>query len=122
MSEILQDDIREERIAMEIVVDAYNEEEVAMGWYYYLQDKINFPFKARWINRHEPEGRNVIAIEMSSEDYCLDDMFIEVVYREGDFEDIFSARLSEIKPLKTDAATTEAIDDWHYWVKRGYQF
>ena len=122
MSEILQDDIREERISMEVVVDAYNEEEVAMGWYYYLQDKINFPFKAQWLNRNKPEGRNVTVIEMSPEDDCQGDMFVEVVYKEGDFEDVFSARLSEIEPLKADSATTEAIDDWHYWTKRGYQF
>ncbi len=29
---------REDRIAFEIVVDAYDETERAMGWYYYLQD------------------------------------------------------------------------------------
>ena len=81
MSEISQDDIREERISMEVVVDAYDEEEVAMGWYYYLQDKINFPFKALWINSHKSEGRNVMAIKMSPEDDCLKDMFVEVDLR-----------------------------------------
>jgi hypothetical protein len=30
---------------MKIIVDAYNEEEQAMGWYYYLDGKLNFPFK-----------------------------------------------------------------------------
>jgi hypothetical protein len=30
-----RDEAREERISMEIVVDAYNEVERAMGWYYY---------------------------------------------------------------------------------------
>jgi len=28
---------REKRIDMEIVVDAYNQQERAMGWYYYLE-------------------------------------------------------------------------------------
>jgi hypothetical protein len=32
---------------MEIVVDAYGMEERAMGWFYYLQDKIAFPFIAK---------------------------------------------------------------------------
>lgn len=36
----------ENRIEMEIVVDAYDESERAMGWYYYLQDNLNVPFKA----------------------------------------------------------------------------
>ena len=29
---------REDRIVMEIVVDAHDEEEQAMGWYYYLEE------------------------------------------------------------------------------------
>ena len=31
------------RINMEMVVDAYNEEERAMGWYYYLEDRLHLP-------------------------------------------------------------------------------
>jgi hypothetical protein len=38
---------RERRIEMQAVVDAYNAEERAMGWYYYLEGKLKFPFKAR---------------------------------------------------------------------------
>ena len=34
---------REERITMEIVVDAYGPEEQAMGWYSYLEEKLQFP-------------------------------------------------------------------------------
>ena len=36
MSKIEKDEVREHRIAMEVVVDAYDEMERAMGWYYYL--------------------------------------------------------------------------------------
>ena len=41
-----QNEDGEERIAMEIIVDAYGPEEQAMGWYYYLEDKLQFPFSA----------------------------------------------------------------------------
>ena len=37
---------RDERIAMEIIVDANGPEEQAMGWYYYLEDELHFPFTA----------------------------------------------------------------------------
>jgi hypothetical protein len=46
MANLEQDAEREERITMEIVVDAYGPEEQAMGWYYYLQDTMQFPFTA----------------------------------------------------------------------------
>lgn len=51
MSREKKDEAREDRIAMEVVVDAYGEEERAMGWYYYLDDKLNFPFLARCVTK-----------------------------------------------------------------------
>jgi hypothetical protein len=42
-----RDEEREQRITMEIVVDAYTPQEQAMGWYYSLQDRLHFPFVAR---------------------------------------------------------------------------
>ena len=119
MSEVELNEIRENRIANEAVVDAYEEEEIAMGWYYYLQERLNFPFKARWGDR---SSDRITVLKMSTEDDCLNDMYVEVLYREGDLEDVFSARLSEIHPVDVDRATEEAIADWHYWVNRGYQF
>ena len=44
-----KDDEREERIHMEIVVDAYDSVERSISWYYYLDDTLQFPFKARCI-------------------------------------------------------------------------
>ena len=44
-----KDAAREQRISMEAVVDAYGPEERSMGWYYYLADKISFPFIAECI-------------------------------------------------------------------------
>jgi hypothetical protein len=41
------DEAREERIQMEIVVDCYNESERYSGWICYLEDKLEFPFRAR---------------------------------------------------------------------------
>jgi hypothetical protein len=46
-----EDKGREDRIIMVVVVDAYNEEERAVGWYYYAADNLEFPFKARCMLR-----------------------------------------------------------------------
>jgi hypothetical protein len=51
MAPIKENKERERRIDMEIVVDAYNEVERAMGWYYYLQGGLKFPFKVRCIRK-----------------------------------------------------------------------
>lgn len=48
----------EERITMEIIVDAYGPEEQAMGWYYHLEQQLQFPFTAICIDH---ETRSVAA-------------------------------------------------------------
>ena len=82
-----RDEEREERITMEIVVDAYGPEEQAMGWYYYLQDTMQFPFPATCISKRRSspvkEGATVEVVGMASEDECDREMFVEIDW-EGD--------------------------------------
>ena len=61
MAKIERDAAIEERIRMEIVVDAYGPEEQAMGWYYYLQDTMQFPFTASCINLSSTARKQLVA-------------------------------------------------------------
>ncbi|MDB9309050.1 calcium-binding protein [Aphanizomenon sp. CS-733/32] len=120
------DDIREHRIKTEILVDADDKEERAMGWYYYLDDTLNFPFLARWKKKSRKssvvEEKEVEVLGMAPDDECLKDMFVEVGYPGGKDEDIFTAKLSEIEAIDADEDTKEALADWQYWLGRGYKF
>ena len=107
---------------MEAIVDAYDTEEQIMGWYYYLEDKINFPFKAQCIaKRHISPlivGEEVEAIQMITENECMCEMFVEVRWSGR----TFGVPLSQLRAVEADSETQEAIEDWHYWVARGYRF
>ena len=122
MPKVARNGSREHRIDMEIVVDAYNEEERAMGWYYYLEDSLHFPFKARCVlKRHVSPlsvGEEVEAVRMAPEDECDHEMFVEVSWQDR----VFSAPLAQLKAIKADKETQQAVEDWHYWVGRGYLF
>jgi len=122
MSTVERDETREDRILMEAIVDANGPEEQAMGWYYYLDDKIHFPFKAKCIaaRRISPlkEGEEVQVVGMAPEDECEHEMFVEVSW----LKRTLAVPLAQLKALEGDDATQEAIDDWHYWVARGYEF
>ena len=76
-----RDETREERILMEIVVDAYNEQERAMGWYCYLEDTLNFPFLTRCISERAISplrvGDEVEVVGMAPVDECEREMFVE---------------------------------------------
>ncbi|MBE9035528.1 calcium-binding protein [aff. Roholtiella sp. LEGE 12411] len=117
---------REHRIKTEIIIDAEDKEERAMGWYYYLDDTLNVPFMAKWAKKgrksNTVEEKQVEVLGMAPDDECLKDMFVEVVYPDGKDEDVFSAKLSEITAIDADSETQEALADWHYWLARGYKF
>ena len=72
--------IREERIHNEAIVDAYGPEEQALGWYYYLENKIQFPFTARCIASKvvSPlrKGETVDVRGLAPEDSCAHDMLV----------------------------------------------
>ncbi|NDJ21391.1 calcium-binding protein [Nostoc sp. B(2019)] len=126
MPSVEPDENREHRIKTEIIIDAEDKEERAMGWYYYLDDTLNVPFMARWTKKGRKsttvEEKQVEVLGMAPDDECLKDMFVEVVYPDGKDEDVFSAKLSEIVAIDADSETQEALADWHYWLARGYKF
>ena len=68
------DPTREQRIIDEIVVDAYGEEERAMSWYCHLEEKLEFPFKARCVAPRTisplKKGEKVAVIAMAQEAAC----------------------------------------------------
>ena len=118
-----RDEKREERITNEIIVDAYGPEEQAMGWYYYLENELRFPFKATCIRRREVSPLTVKdeveVMGMPSEDECEREVFVSIRWGKGKL----AVPLAQLKPAKgTDAKTRKAIEDWHYWVGMGYQF
>jgi Calcium binding len=113
---------REHRIEMEAVVDAYGREERAMGWYYYLEGKLDVPFKARVQTSHSVSplaiGEEVEVLGMAPEEVCESDMFVWVRWPKRNL----AVPLSQLQPLTDDGATKEAVADWHYWVNQGYEF
>jgi len=121
MPRIERDEEREDRISMEAIVDAYGSEEQAMGWYYYLGDKIQFPFEARCIRERKISplrvDENVRVAGMVSENDCLNEMFVEIEWSGR----TFGVPLSQLEGIEVDENTEEAISDWHYWVGRGYR-
>jgi hypothetical protein len=114
-----RDPIREDRIENEAIVDATPEEQ-AMGWYYYLESKIRFPFAAKCIATDvvSPlrKGETVEVIRMAPENNCEHDMFVQVRLQGRKM----AVPLSQLAAIYPDESIEEAIGDWHYWVALGY--
>lgn len=116
-----KDDMREHRIAMEAVVDAYGSSECAMGWYYYLDGKLKVPFKAR-CRFARPISvlkvkEEVEVLSMAPEEECESELFVWV----GRAGERIAVPLVQLRALSKDRETQEAVGDWLYWVDRGYK-
>ncbi len=119
-----QEEEREERITMEIIVDSYNESEAWTGWFCYLENTLSFPFKASCIKSRKTSplkpGEHVTVVGMLNDDEGagLGEMMVEAECE----DDTMGIPLAQIKGINVDKKTAEAIADWHYWVAQGRQF
>jgi len=116
-----KDEMREERIAMEAVVDAYDSIERAMGWYYYLHDKMKVPFKAR-CRFARPISvlkvkEEVEVLSIAPEEECNSEIFVWVRRASARM----AVPLAQLQPLSKDQETQESVGDWLYWIDRGYE-
>jgi len=122
MPRVEKNDEREHRIMMEIIVDAYGAEEQAMGWYYYLDDTLKFPFYTKCITNRVISplkvGDEVDVFGLAPEYECENEMFVMMRWE----RDGLAVPLMQLEVVHGDDQTREAVEDWHYWVNRGYQF
>jgi hypothetical protein len=113
---------REDRFTDEVVVDAYNEEERAMGWYYYAAESFAFPFKARCALKRSTSplkvGDRVEVIGMAPDD---DRMQAVMVLIKWEGEDL-AVPLIQLDSPESTGLTRQVLTDWKYWVNRGYTF
>lgn len=114
--------VRENRIHDEIIVDANGPEEQAMSWYYYLEDKIPFPFHAACTASRASsplrKGETVEVRRLAPEDACSADMLVTIRWQDRNM----AVPLSQLTATNSDESTRQAIEDWLYWLGQGYCF
>ena len=122
MTKARRNNDRENRISEEIIVDAYGPEEQAMSWYYYLEDKIQFPFHAQCVASVPTsplrKGDSVEIRKMAAEDRCSTDMLVMTRCNNRNI----AVPLSQLRAIDVDESTIQAIEDWHYWIAQGNCF
>ncbi len=121
MERIPTDEERDQRILMEIIVDANGPEEQAIGWYSYLDDHLQFPFLTTCTARRATSplrvGDEVEVVGMAPEEECEHEMFVLTPWE----RDTLAVPLSQLEVVHGDEQTRQAVEDWHYWTARGYQ-
>ena len=88
-----------------------------MGWYYYMEDKLNFPFFATTeIEKRngEKEIKKVEVLKLTCKEEFGDDMTVGVAFDEY----LHSVPLLSLKNIEADEESLEAVGDWRYWKKQ----
>jgi hypothetical protein len=113
---------REARIVDEIIVDAYTEEERAMGWYCYLEGEMRFPFEAECVKQRAisplRKGEKIQITALAPDEDCAHQILVLGRWSGR----ILGVPLAQLRPIDVDEATAQAIADWHYWVAHEHQF
>jgi hypothetical protein len=107
---------------MEIVVDCYDAWEQAMGWDYYLEDNIEFPFVAACVKKRSISplklNERVDVVCLPPIEICEQEMFVEIIWNDRKV----SVPLDQLGYAGRNKDARRAVEDWHYWVVQGYRF
>ncbi|GHT17152.1 calcium-binding protein [Planctomycetales bacterium] len=116
------DPVREQRINYEIVVDAYDSDERAMGWHVSIDDTIqkNVRCRCRKTRSMSPLkiGEEVDVLGVAPADDCESEMFVLVSWNDREL----AVPLEQLEPIRGGAKSIEIIEDWLYWCLMGYKF
>jgi hypothetical protein len=123
MPERPRDEARERRLRLELAADAYGPEEQAAGWYAYLEDPLRFPFPARCVAARATSplrvGDEVEVVGLAPQEACAHEMVVLTPRGRRPLA-VPLAQLRAAPGGAVDAPTRQAVEDWHYWVGRGY--
>ncbi|TXK36898.1 hypothetical protein FVR03_16535 [Pontibacter qinzhouensis] len=106
------------KIDYEIIVDCYDETEVSMGWYYFFEENLEFPFKATVPLRKKDgstEIKVVKVVALASDEEGITDNDFELEIENGEY--LMDVSYSELTNIKASAQTREAFQIWDFWVK-----
>jgi hypothetical protein len=109
------DEEREHRIRNEAIPDAYGEEEVAMSWYYYMADNLEFPIKAKVklrLRGGKTEEKTVKIVEVDPKSETS--LTLRLGITEGKSDRVQYISPEDIVSIQTTEGNLEILNDWLY--------
>ena len=93
----------------------------ARGMRNYLEGTLQFPFLAHCVAERAISpllvGDEVEIVGLAPEEECRHELFVETPWERR----TLAVPLSQLTGITADETTQQAIEDWRYWVQRGYE-
>ena len=115
-----KDAAREPRIHRDSIAEAAGPEEHATSWYTARAATLQVPVPAtctarRAVSPLEP-GEECDVVGIAPEEECPHAMFVLLRWRPHEL----AVPLHQGDGIQVEEDTQQALEDWHYWVERGY--
>ena len=112
----IKDKEREHRIIYEVIVDAYDDVEQAMSWYYHMAENLELPIKAKANlplrgGKTEQKIVKIIEIDPKSEEGRA----IRLGITEGTSQRVQYISPEMLESVDTSDENLEILNDWLYW-------
>ncbi len=107
---------REHRIHDEIIVDAHGEYEQAMSWYYYMEENMEFPMKAKVklrLRGGKTEEKTVQIVEIDPKSETS--LTLRLGMTEGKSDRVQYISPEDIVNIQTTEENLAVLNDWLYW-------
>ena|SRR5712691_8441039 len=105
------------RLSFEIIPDAQDAEEQALGWFSYLEEHLQFPFRAECVAERATSplrvGQEVGVVGLPPDDVRRHEMFVNIRWQDR----LLAVPLSQLDGVATDDETEQAIRDWHTYIR-----
>ncbi len=110
-----RDPKRDERISNEIIVDCYDDGEVAYAWHGYMEENLLFPFSAKVTFKKKDGSKHKKQVEVIELDEYNDTTDLRVGVSVEGSDLLHSVRIMNLEEVEADEFTLQAIEDWQYW-------
>jgi Calcium binding len=106
------------KIDYEIVVDCYDDYEIAVGWITTMNEEIEFPFTAtaqmkKKDGSAESKTVQIVSLESDEDDFHGNDFYLNMEYDEY----ILPIAYSQLTNIVASEQTLELFQCWNHWIK-----
>lgn len=106
------------KIDYEIVVDCYDDYEVATGWLITMSEELEFPFEAmaelkKKDGSTEHKTVQIVSLESDEDDFQGNDFFLNMEH--GEY--IVPIAYSQLSNIVASEQTLELFQCWNHWIK-----
>ncbi len=106
----------------EILIDTYNDEEVASAWYTYMEENMSFPFKAECLFESAispfKKGECLEVVGLGEIESCDHGIYVKISFCDRQFD----IPLFDMRPIDATNETITAVSCWYHWISDGNQY